>query len=118
MIKSIIPLLYHTRSGEKRAIIVVAVNSWQLKENGITYTITDYKIENGSREWISEKELTYSWDQLNSLNDYLDLQYDYTGLSKKEVEFLKAKHALLLETQTNPIYLSKASDWVLSEENN
>lgn len=118
MIKSNIPLLYHTRSGEKRAIIEVAINSWQLKANGITYTITDYKIENGSREWISEKELTYSWDQLNSLNEYLDLKYDYTGLSKKQIEFLRVKHALLLETQTNPIYLSKASDWVLSEENN
>ena len=105
MIKSTIPLLYKTRSGEKRAIIEVAISGWTVTETGTTYIVTDYKLENGSREWISEKELPYSWDQLNSLNDYLDLQYNYEGLSKKEIEFLKVKHALLLETQTNPIYL-------------
>lgn len=118
MIQSIIPLLYKTRSGEKRGIIEVAIHSWTVSESGIIYNVTDYILENSSKQFIDEKPLPYSWDQLNSLNDYLDLNYDYAGLSKKEIEFLKVKHALLLETQTNPIYLSKASDWVLSEENN
>lgn len=114
MIKSTKPLLYHARDGQKFGIIEVAINSWTTTKAGIIFTVTDYDISNGVRVFVDEKEVPRSWDQLNSLNDYLESINSYSGLTKMEMEFLKVKHGLLLDTQTKPIYCSEASDWVLT----
>lgn len=115
MIQSTIPLLYDARNGEKSAIIEIEIVSWQSTASGVVYVVRDYAINNDVREFISEKLVTYTWDQINSLNDYMDSQYNYGGLVKKELEFTKIKHALLLETQTRPVYGSTANQWVLTE---
>ena len=115
MIKSNTALLYDARDGEKRGIVVIAVNSWVANLEGITYTATDYCVTEGVRTWIGEKTVFRSWDQLNSLNDYLESSNNFSGLTKKQREFMKIKHGLLLETQTKPVYGSVASNWVFTE---
>ncbi|MCC9072442.1 hypothetical protein LNQ49_12700 [Flavobacterium sp. F-65] len=116
MIVSTIPLLYDARNGEKKAIIEIIVTDWKVNDEGITYVAKDYAINNNIREYINEKSVLYSWDKIVSLNDYLESLYSYQNLNKKELEFAKVKHALLLETQTHPVYGSLPVNWVLSEE--
>ncbi|MWB93001.1 hypothetical protein GON26_01380 [Flavobacterium sp. GA093] len=113
MIRSTVPLLYDARNGEKSAIVEIEIPSWQTGQDGITYNVRDYAINNDVKEFISSKFVFYSWDQINSLNDYIESIYVYSGLTKKETEYLKVKHALLLETKTRPIYGSNANLWVL-----
>lgn len=115
MIKSTIPLSYDARNGEKLAIIELEITNWNSSFDGITYYVRDYAINDDVKEFISEKSVSYSWDQINSLNDYIENIYIYSGMTKKEIEFNKIKHALLLETQTRPIYSSTAQQWVLTE---
>lgn len=115
MIKSNIPLLYDARDGEKRGTVEIAVNGWTVNKEGISYTASDYCVTDGVKTWISDKSVFRSWDQLNSLNDYLESSNDYSGLTKKQREFRKVKHGLLLETQTTPVYGSVASNWVYTE---
>lgn len=115
MIQSIKPLLYAVRDGQKKGIIVIEVVSWTVTATGITYTVNDYDVNGDIRVFISAKEVFRSWDQLNSLNDYLESLHDYAGLTKKEKEFAKVRHGLLLDTQTKPVYGSTPEDWVLTE---
>lgn len=113
MIISTVELLYDARNGQKWAFIEMAIAEWEVSLTGIKYTVIDHAIKNDVREFISKKVVAHSWDQINSLNDYLESQNDYSGLSKKDHEFLKVKHALLLETKTNPVYSSLSNQWIL-----
>lgn len=117
MIQSNKPFLYDARNGEKWAIVLIEVTSWTVTGFGITYSVCDYAIANNTREFIGSKEVTRSWEQLNSLNVYLETVNDYSGMNKKDREFAKVRHGLLLETQTMPLYGSTAQDWVLTENN-
>ena len=119
MIQSTRPLLYYARNGQKTALIEIEVKHWSVTNEGVTYYVSDYAVNGDVREFIgSEEEVRFrSWEQLNSLNDYLESIYDYTGMTKKEREFAKVQHGLLLETQTLPVYGSIASDWVLINKN-
>lgn len=115
MIKSTIPLIYSVRDVQKIGIISIEVASWLVDSSGITYTVNDYAVNGDIRALIHSKEVFRSWDQLNSLNDYLESLNDYSGMTKKEKEFMKVRHGLLLDTQTKPVYVSKAADWILIE---
>lgn len=115
MIQSTIPLLYDARNGQKQAIIEIIVPEWTVNELGITYVVHDYAITGEIREFIPKDnpDRFRSWDQLNSLNDYLESTYDYSGMTKKEMEFAKLKHGLLLEAQTKPVFGSQPNQWVI-----
>lgn len=115
MIQSTIALNYDARDGIKQAVIELEIKSWAVNEDGIIYTVNDYAVNGDVKELIGIVERFRSWDQLNSLNDYLESQYSYSGLNKRDREFLKVKHGLLLETQTKPVYGSSAQQWVLIE---
>lgn len=117
MIKSTIQLLYDARNGQKQAIIEMEVKNWETGPEGVKYFVRDYAVNGTVRELINEKEVFYFWDQINSLNEYIESINTYTGLSKKELEYTKIQHALLIETKTNPVYCSTAENWVLTENN-
>lgn len=114
MIRSNIPLLYDARNGQRWGIIEIEVSFWQTTKEGVTYQIQDFVINDNTREFIAENLRFRSWDQLNSLNDYLLANYNYDNLNRKEQEFLKVQHGLLLDTQTKPVYGSMASNWILT----
>lgn len=116
MIKSTIELDYDAREGVKQAIIQLEVDGWTTNKAGVTYTVNDYAVNGDVKELIDTVVRFRSWDQLNSINDYLKTIYDYSGMTKKAIEFLKVKHGLLLETQTKPLYKSVAANWVLTED--
>lgn len=115
MIRSTSILLYDARNGQKSAIVELVVVSWTVNAEGITYDVRDFAINGDVREFISEKQVSYTWDQINSMDEYLKALYNYKGMTKQEIEFTKVKHGLLLETQTNPVYGSLTSDWLLTE---
>lgn len=115
MIKSTVALLYDARNGQKSAVIEMEVSSWEVSSNGVRYNVNDYAVIGNVKELISTKTVLYSWDQINSLNDYLESQNTYKGLNKRDLEFLKVKQALLLETKTNPVYLSTPNQWIYTE---
>lgn len=115
MIQSKIPLLYDARNGQKQAVIEIEVKEWETNFDGVKYFVRDYAINGNVKELINEKEVFYSWDQLISLNDYIESLNSYAGLNKKQLEYRKIQHALLIETQTNPVYCSTAENWELTE---
>lgn len=116
MIKSTTELNFDAREGEKTAIIQIEVDSWSTNKIGVTYTVNDYAVKGNIKELIGTVERFRSWEQLNGVNDYLMAIYDYSGLSKQAIEFLKVKQGLLIETQTKPVYGSMATNWVLTED--
>jgi hypothetical protein len=117
MIQSKIILLYDVRDGQKSAFIKIAVKSWEVTEAGINYTVCDYAINGDVTTLIGTKECFRSWDQLNSLSDYLESINSYGGMTKKQTEFAKVQDGLLLDTQTNPVYVSTAADWEKTTNN-
>lgn len=114
MIQSKTPLLYSIRDGEKRAKILKDVVSWLTSETGITYTENEYAVTGNVRELIGTQERHRTWDQINSMQEYLEANYNYSGLNEKQREFAKVRDALLVEIQTKPLYMSTANDWELS----
>jgi alcohol dehydrogenase class IV len=114
MIQSKIPLLYAIRDSEKRAIILKVVVSWVTSENGVTYTDNEYALVNDTRELIGTQERHRTWDQINSMQEYLAAQKNYSNLNEKQREFAKVQDALLVEEQTKPSYMSTADVWDLS----
>ena len=116
MIQSNISLLYDARNGQRWGIIEIEIATWITTKEGISYDVIDYVINENVREFVASKTVFRSWDQLNSLNDYLLVNNNYDGLNLKEQEFKKVQHALLIETQTNPVYGSVAANWILTPE--
>jgi len=56
------------------------------------------------------------------MNAYLEANYDFSGMSKKEVDYAKLGLALMLDTKTNllasgkTIYRVTPNDWEFSPE--
>lgn len=115
MIKSTTELNYDARNGEKQGIIQVEINNWLVNQSGVTYTVNDHAVNGSVKTLINSVDRFRTWEELNLLNEHLKNTYDYSGLTKKEIEFLKVKHGLLFETKTKPIYGSIPENWVLTE---
>jgi hypothetical protein len=116
MIQSTIPLNYDFSDEKLKATIEIVINNWNSSKEGITYFVTDYAVRDNVKEFINERELFRTWDQINSLNDYLENENNYSGLNKKDLEYQKLKHTLLVEIQTKPSYFSKSENWVVMDE--
>lgn len=110
--------------GSKKAIIQIEIGSYESTPVGTTYVVNDYTLTDDGqgniiKQCINTKSVFYSAEKINTLNEFLEGNYEYAGMSKIERDWTKVKQGLLIETQTNlyddglTIYRLNPNDWEL-----
>jgi cellulose biosynthesis protein BcsQ len=121
MIQTNIPIVFGQRD-ERLGIVKIEVrleDDTQL--DGNRYLVVDWDLNNTADAFFSKK-VFWSNEQIDQMNDYLDANYDFSGLSKKEVDYLKLVLALMIDTKTNllpsgkTIYRQTPDVWEFSPE--
>lgn len=113
MIKSTTELNYDARHGGKHAVIEIEISSWLTNQAGVIYTVNDYAVgENEAKQLINSKDVFYTSEQINQMDELISSTTDFTGLSRTEIEWLKVKKTLLYVTQQAPVYGSNAANWI------
>jgi len=121
MIQTNIPIVFGQRD-ERLGIVKIEVrleDDTQPDKN--TYLVIDWDLSNMTDAFFS-KRVSWSNEKINQMNDYLEANYDFTGLTKKEVDYLKLALALMIDTKTNllasgkTIYRLTPNDWEFSPE--
>lgn len=116
MIQSKKQLIYDARNGEKQAVIQVEIDSWNVTKEVTTYSVIDYALINDQKVMISQKQVNYDNATINQISHYLESTNDFSGLTKLERDWKKVTLALLIETQSKPLYGSLGIDWELIPE--
>lgn len=121
MIQTNFPVVYGNRN-EKEGIIMVEVRPLEMTKEGQKYLVIDWDISLDPPEAWFSKEVFYSKEKIQAVNDYLEVNHDFTGLSKVEAEMKKIQLGLMLDTQTNlfpsgkTIHNVMPEDWILTPE--
>ena len=117
MIQTKTSFFYEDR-GDKVAKIKIEISKSVTDKNGAVYTVTDWAVfEDGSRLVYKEKTVNYTNEQINSLDAYIEANFNLSELTKTEKEQKKLQIALFLDTTTNllntgtTIYRLTPSDW-------
>jgi hypothetical protein len=120
MIQSIIPVVYGARN-EKTGIIKIEVRKTESpRTDGEEYLVIDWDDSNSNDAYFSKK-VFWPNEQINQVNEYLEANNDFSGLTRVEIEKKKMQLALMLDTQTNllpsgkTIYGLNPGDWEFSE---
>jgi hypothetical protein len=121
MIQTKTPVLLGYRD-EKEAIIKVEVridDDTQL--GGNVYLVIDWNL-NDIKDALGSKKVFRSNEEIQQINEYLESNYDFSGMTKKDIEYLKVVIALMLDTKTNLLPSGKticrttADNWEYSPE--
>ena len=123
MIKSTITAYCDLR-GSKKAFIQIEIGSYESTPAGTTYIVNDYELNDDGqgnivKQLINTKSVFYTAEKINTLNEFLESNYDYSGMDKITRDWTKVKHGLLIETQTNlyddglTVYRLNPNQWVL-----
>jgi hypothetical protein len=119
MIQTKIVIEYGDRS-EKSGIIKIEVRPIEVGLDGTKYLVNDWDITKDSKDPIHCKEVFWTADQINQMDEYLESIYDFSALSRTEKEWKKMQMALLIDTQTNifssgkTIYRQPIDNWEYS----
>lgn len=121
MIQTKFPIIFGQRD-EKVGIVKIEV---RLEDNtqidGDRYLVIDWDMNDLSNAWFSKK-VFWSNEQIQQMNDYLQANYDFSGMSRKDSEYLKIVLSLMIDTKTNllssgkTIYRVTPNDWEFSPE--
>lgn len=115
--------IYPTRAGELAPIhIEILAIQDDFENNLFKYVIGDFIEENGNKKYLSDRTITLSYAERDTLKQNILQQISTEGMSESEVNKFILPHALLyfitndftdLETQTL-IYGTSQKDWELS----
>ena len=122
MIKTTVPVKIELR-GIATSIVQLEVVSYKGVRDGNYYIVHDYAIsenEDGTitKKFIQEKTVFYDSIKINALNDYLESENDYSGMSKMDRDWSKIADGLLIDTQTNlyengnTVYERQPNQWI------
>lgn len=121
MIQTKIPIVFGQRD-ERLGIVKIEVrleDDTQL--DGNKYLVIDWDLNNTADAFFSRK-VFWTNEQTEQMNSYLDSNYDFSELTKKEVDYLKLVLALMIDTKTNllssgkTIYRQTPDVWEFSPE--
>jgi hypothetical protein len=121
MIQTKFPIVFGQRD-ERVSVIKIEV---RLEDNtqpdGDRYLVIDWDMNDTKDAWFSKK-VFWSNEVIQQMNDYLESNYDFSGMSRKDSEYLKMVLALMIDTTTNllpsgkTIYRVTPNDWEFSPE--
>lgn len=121
MIQTKFPIVFGQRD-ERLGIVKIEVrleDDTQL--DGNRYLVVDWDLNNTTDAFFSKK-VFWSNEQIEQINSYLDSNYDFSQLTKKESDYLKLVLALMIDTKTNllpsgkTIYRQTPDVWEFSPE--
>jgi len=121
MIQTKQPIFYEKR-GDRQSIVIIDIDSYAVDKDGYLLTVSDYVLIDGLKVRHNEKIVRYFNEQINQLSDYIDANYDLSGLSKSDKDAKKIQIGLFIDTTTNlletgkTIYRLEPTDWELTPE--
>lgn len=118
MIQTTKTVEYGDRS-EKSGIIKVEVRPILATPEGTTFLVIDWDVTKPNQDPIHSKEVLWTKLEIDTMDAYLESNYDFSQLTKTEKEWQKMQLALLIDTQSNlfasgkTIYRLTPDDWEL-----
>jgi hypothetical protein len=104
--------IYPTRNGQLTAVrIEILAIQDDFKNNLFKYVIGDFIEENGNKKYLSDRTITLSYAERDTLKQNILQQISTEGMSESEVNKFILPHALLYVTKQSPIYGSTANQW-------
>jgi hypothetical protein len=119
MIQTKQPIFYEKR-GDRQSIVIIEIDSYVVDKEGYLLTVSDYVLIDGIKVRHNEKIVRYFNEQINQLSDYIDANYDLSGLSKSDKDAKKIQIGLFIDTTTNlletskTIYRLEPTDWEMT----
>ena len=119
MIQTKQPVFYEKR-GDRQSIVIIEIDSYVVDKDGYLLTVSDYVLIDGFKVSHNTKIVRYFNEQINQLSDYIDANYDLSGLSKVDRDAKKIQIGLFIDTTTNlletgkTIYRLEPADWELT----
>lgn len=120
MIQTKQQIVYGERD-EKQGVIMIEVRPLEQTKGGNKYLVIDWDISKEVPQVWKSKEVFYTSEKINEVNDYLEENHDFSNMTKCERDWEKVKLALMLDTQNNllesgkTIYGLNPEDWEFSE---
>jgi len=121
MIQTINPIIFGNRD-ERFDILKIEVRlEDNTKPDGDLYLVIDWGMDDLKDAFFSKK-VFWNNDKLTQMNNYLESTYDFSGMTRKDAEYLKVVLALMIDTKTNllpsgnTIYRQTPDDWEFSPE--
>lgn len=121
MIQTKQPIFYEKR-GDRQSIVIIEIDSYVVDKEGYLLTVSDYVLVDGFKVCHNTKTVRYFNEQINQLSDYIDANYDLSGLSKVDRDAKKIQIGLYIDTTTNlletgkTIYRLEPTDWELTPD--
>jgi hypothetical protein len=122
MIQTKTALFYEDR-GDKFAKIKIEIENFVTDKDGTTFTVKDWAVdENGNRTLHKTKYVKFDNATIDGLDNYMEANNNFEGLSKTEKEWEKLAIGLMVDTTTNllpsglTIYRLQATDWEFTPE--
>jgi hypothetical protein len=106
----------------KSGKIKITIDKSVINPDGVVYTVSDWDITENNSLAINSKEVFYSNEKINALDNYLEANTDFSLMNRTEKEYKKLAMALMLDTQTNllpsgkTIYGLTPNDWEFTPE--
>lgn len=120
MIQTKFPVICNQRN-QRTAIVKVEVRPMlPTSDDGQKFLVVDWDMDNLENA-LSSKEVFWTNEQINQMEDYLEANNDFSLLTRVEKERKKLQLALMIDTASNllpngkTIYGLTPSDWELSE---
>ena len=121
MVQTKQPIFYEKR-GDKQSVVIVEIDSYVIDKEGYLLTVKDYVLVDGLKVCHDTKIVRYFNEQINQLSDYIDTNFDLSGLSKTAKDLKKIQIGLFVDTTTNllsngkTIYRLEPTDWEFTPE--
>ncbi len=101
-------------------ILQIEIASWNTYKDAVVYEIEDFILdENGAKRLINSRQKRVENSEVNQLSSLIELDNDFSEMTKTEAEWEKAKIGLLLFVQNDlvdskyTIYGKLPNDWEL-----
>jgi len=121
MIQTKTAITYGDRS-EKTGIIKVEVRQLEVKKEGTKFLVIDWDVLSTSVDPVFSKEVFWTNQEIDNMDNYLEQNNDFSALTKSEKEVKKKQLALYFDTLFNllpsgkTIYRLTPDDWELTPE--
>ena len=103
--------------------LLIEIASWNTMKDAIIYEIEDFIVdENGAKRLINSRQKRVENVEVDQLSQLVLMDNDFSGMTKTETEWEKAKIGLLLFVQNdlvdsvNTIYGQLPNDWELCSD--
>jgi DNA polymerase II small subunit/DNA polymerase delta subunit B len=121
MVQTKQPIFYEDR-GDKQSIVIVEIDSYTIDKDGYLLTVKDYVLIDNFKVCRNTKIVRYFNEQIDQLSEYIDANFDLSGLSKTAKDWKKIQIGLLIDTTTNllstgkTIYRLEPTDWEITPD--